>query len=398
MAFVDRPNKDALSKAIDIFLDEMRPYLIRCLSNLPGTCASDAIVGTLGNERAERFAENSRSGDLHSALEVSYFLPLVSNYWEDVFAFHFRNDVKILSLLKSVTYARNNVSHPPHLRDLDRSETLEHLGQIVDLLGGLRAREAIKAVSRIRADLEKPGAVAQGEESKFKKMEEQYRKAVSAKGEVEEFLCASKSALEETVAKLREESSACRSAEEKVQELQATISRTDEETQRQMEVRRKAEEQAMAEAVARQKAELAAQASEAALKEEEGRTRSTSAELKIAEERIRELEKEIQERSTSVQRVLSDTPFDRRSAEYELWLVDEILSERTSRDLLRQYAGDSRLEGRLVYFVNAAASDMTATQWQGYVSNRQKALLRNGKNRTNPLDRQRSHGHLGLSH
>ena len=399
MPVIDRTNKDALTGAIDIFLDEMRPFVTRCLARVPGRTEQAAIEQSLPSDKAVCFALNlRRNDDLESAIEVSFFQQLVRHYWEDVFSAWLSNDWGITDMLGAITDARNKVSHPPHLRDLELDYTLEHLNFIAKVLGAIGARQAQEAVSKKRTFLENPEEEIEEQERYLERLEEQFDNAVVALQEAEAWLTAVETDLKVANEELNKEVTTRKTAEEKAEDAQAALCRADEETQREMAARREAEEEAKAEADSRQKAELAAQASEAALKEEEGRTRSTSAELKIAEERIRELEKENQERSTSVQRVLSDTPFDRRSADYELWLIDEILSGRTSRSLLRQHAGDGQLGGRLVYFVNAAASDMTTTAWQGYVTNRQKALLRNGKNRTNPLDRQRSHGHLGLSH
>ena len=47
MVAISRPNRDALAKAIDIFRDEMRPFLIESLRQTPGLKAEEAIRQSL---------------------------------------------------------------------------------------------------------------------------------------------------------------------------------------------------------------------------------------------------------------------------------------------------------------------------------------------------------------
>ena len=46
-----RPNRDALSEAIDIYRDAMRPFILRRLRQVRGTTIDKAITFALGDRR-----------------------------------------------------------------------------------------------------------------------------------------------------------------------------------------------------------------------------------------------------------------------------------------------------------------------------------------------------------
>ncbi len=455
MSFIKRPNKNALAEAIDIYLDEMRSFLIRCLRQVPGASVEEAIERSLRNNLSESFAKNlGQSDDLPSALPVSFFQPIVGHYWEDVFSPQFGNHKKYLGMLSKVTNARNKVSHPPHLRDLDLDFTLEHLSLIVDVLGELRAWDAQRAVSDIRANLVNPEAEAGKKERIRKNLEEQFDMAIASQQETEVWLNAAESNLKEAKIKFQKEVSARENAEElamaqaiarqeaeqaaqtaesslkevedraqdaevamqeaekqvqteafarrraelEAQEADSARREADQQAQKEAIVREDAEQQALAEVTARNRAEKAAQTAESSLMETEERAQFAGIALEKAENRIRVLEQERYESRPALAHTQTGRPVDRSSASYELWLIDEILSERISRSLLRRYADDKQIDGRLVHYVNAAASDMTHTTWQNYVANRQQTLHRDRKNGASLPGRQQSSGHLGLHH
>lgn len=49
-----RPNRDALSEAIDIYRDAMRPFILRRLRQVRGTTLDKAITSALGDRRRLR--------------------------------------------------------------------------------------------------------------------------------------------------------------------------------------------------------------------------------------------------------------------------------------------------------------------------------------------------------
>ena len=156
MVTIDRPNKDALSSAIDIFRDAMRPFLIRCLRRVPRANVEEAIKRSLSSYQANNFDQAlQRSKDLASAIDVNLFPPLIQNNWRSVFSTEFKSDKTILSELWMITDARNQVSHPG-AQDLEEEYTRANLYLIANALGRINAPDQKKAVESIRADLVGP--------------------------------------------------------------------------------------------------------------------------------------------------------------------------------------------------------------------------------------------------
>ena len=150
-----RPNRNALSEAIDIFRDAMRPFLLRCFRRIPGTTVEAAIRQSLPTKQAENFdTALAPNNNLESALDVNFFPPLISNYtnWREVFSAEFNGDKTIQNELWLITEARNQVAHPS-TQDLDGEYTRTHLFHIADVLGRINAPEQKQAVEVIRSQL-----------------------------------------------------------------------------------------------------------------------------------------------------------------------------------------------------------------------------------------------------
>ena len=154
MVAINRPNRDALAKAIDTFRDEMRPFLIESLSQTPGLKAEEAIRQSLQLEHQTiDFDRNlKQNSDLESAIDVNHFPRLVEHHWRDVFSARFSGDKTVVRRLWFIKEVRNEVSHPP-ARDLDGNSTEECLSHIAYVLGKADAHEGKQSVERIRSAL-----------------------------------------------------------------------------------------------------------------------------------------------------------------------------------------------------------------------------------------------------
>ena len=154
MAEISRPNRDALARAIDIFRDVMRPFLIRCLVEAPGVSPTEAVRRTLRHE--QQVADFNRNleqrGDLESALDVNHFPRLVDDYSREVYAARLGGDRRILRRFWSVRGVRNEVAHPP-ARDLDAGIADGCLLDIAFLLGKAGEPQSKRAVEGIRHSL-----------------------------------------------------------------------------------------------------------------------------------------------------------------------------------------------------------------------------------------------------
>lgn len=202
--------------------------------------------------------------------------------------------------------------------------------------------------------------------------------------------------LDVTKWKLNEEESARKENEQRAKAADASISQLTNDLKREAAARREAEDRAKEEARGRQLAEQANLEERKAHRQTKKKLSTTDSISKRPQGHAGRMEKAVQESAALAKQVLSGKPFDLRTAQHELWLIDEILSGRLDRASLRQLAGDDRLSGRLVYFVQAASSEMNGAAWKGYVAGRQKALLRNGEHGAHLASQQR--GNLDRAH
>ena len=435
MSIVERPNKEALIKAIDIFRDDMRTFLVQSLGQAPARSERVAIEQALRNGQVDSFARNlSRAEDLESAIDVSYviFGRVVLSYWEEVFKQKLRGRRKFLDNLEKIVEARHRASHPPYRCDLDREYTIGRLCLIAKVLGWIRAGDSQVVVANIRKKLEnydtygvQDAAIVEAKdkesiaeaaarkdaeqraeiaEASISKVTVKLQRETEARRDAEELvdlaeasLTKTESDLDVTRGKLKKEKSARHEAEKRTQIAEASLCEAKKEIPMQVAARREAEENAKEEARARQMAERATLEKRTAFEQIKKEFSATKGELRIAQDRIKQIETAYQEKTVFAQHICITNPLDPRTAEYEQWLLDEIFSERLGRAELRALADDNRVSGRLVYFVQAAASDMNGKAWKGYLTGRRKALRRNRKISTFVANQQNSRL-LGATH
>ena len=152
MVTTDRPNKDALSDAIDIYRDAMRPFLLRRLRQVPGNTVDAAICAAVGDRRADEVKQRLGQGSkIDDVIDVNDFPHLVQRHWRE-FSDAFGDDKAIQSELWFINRARNSVSHPGS-QDLETEYTTAHLYHITNILGFINAPQQKNAVEDIRARL-----------------------------------------------------------------------------------------------------------------------------------------------------------------------------------------------------------------------------------------------------
>ena len=172
-----RPNKDALSDAIDIYRDAMRPFILHRLRRVPGTTVERAIDYALGDRRVDEINQKRRQGyGIEDLIDVNDFPHLVQRHWREVFSDAFGDDRTIQSELWLISRARNQVSHPG-TQDLEAEYTGVHLYHIANILGSINAPEQKKAVEDIRTGLivPTPGADDTGAHASGQQASEQPR-------------------------------------------------------------------------------------------------------------------------------------------------------------------------------------------------------------------------------
>ena len=153
MQIANRPNRDALMQAIDIYRDAMRPFILRQLRRVQGATVEELIERGLGGRQADEFyqklAENS---DIESAIDLNYFPRVVRDNWRGAFAQHFNDDPSVQNMLWLIKTARDQIAHPG-TQDIDAEYTRARLYDITDLLGRINAPDEKQAVEEIRDNL-----------------------------------------------------------------------------------------------------------------------------------------------------------------------------------------------------------------------------------------------------
>ena len=155
MNTISRPNRDALQKALDIYRDAMRPFLIRCLRQVRGMNVQNVISHSLGNRRADEFerALARSTGNVESAIDINDFPTLVSRNWHrETFETKLNGDKTFQNQLWLITDARNHTVHTG-TQDLDDDYTRTHLFLIADVLERIGASDGKQVVQSIRDEL-----------------------------------------------------------------------------------------------------------------------------------------------------------------------------------------------------------------------------------------------------
>ena len=155
MNTINRPNRDALQKALDIYRDAMRPFLVRCLKQIRGTNVEDVISRSLGNRRADEFerALNQPHGNVESTIDINDFPTLVSRNWRrETFETKLNYDKTFQNQLWLITDARNHTVHTG-TQDLEDDYTRTHLFLIANVLEKIGASDGKQVVQSIRDEL-----------------------------------------------------------------------------------------------------------------------------------------------------------------------------------------------------------------------------------------------------
>ena len=153
MQTTNRPNRDALMQAIDIYRDAMRPFIVRQLRRVQGTSVEELIERGLGNRQADEFNRRlAENNDIEASIDLNYFPKVIRDNWRGAFAQHFRDDLTVQSTLWLIKTARDQIAHPG-TQDIEGEYTRVHLYHIADLLGRINAPDKKQVVEEIRDNL-----------------------------------------------------------------------------------------------------------------------------------------------------------------------------------------------------------------------------------------------------
>lgn len=148
---VERPNRDALQQALDIYRDAMRPFIVRTLRQVQGQQVEDLIANSLHYNQADRFRQNlhEHDGSLEAAIDIGDFPNIIGRNWRDAFSRQFPGDNSVQSTAWLIKGSRDKAAHPAP-RDLDTEYARVHLFHIAEVLGLINRPNEKREVERIR--------------------------------------------------------------------------------------------------------------------------------------------------------------------------------------------------------------------------------------------------------
>ena len=157
----ERPNRDALNRAVDIFRDAMRAFVVRKMQCVFGGGAEEAIRSSLNDAGRKAFQRRRRRGEgVEGAIDLNAIPHIVDLYWKDVFGSAFEHDRSSLNLIRVIVDARNESSHPGG-KDLSVRYVESRLTDFAEVLGRIGAEEEKREVEGVRDRLRPPGLPSQ---------------------------------------------------------------------------------------------------------------------------------------------------------------------------------------------------------------------------------------------
>ena len=115
---IDRPNKNAVNGAMDIYRDAMRPFIAEPLGIDPGS------------------------------IDINDFPNLIERHWDNTFQQHFRMDRYVPDKLRIIVEGRNTAAHPG-LQDMDLPYAIMYMALISDALDSIGRSEERRRVLAI---------------------------------------------------------------------------------------------------------------------------------------------------------------------------------------------------------------------------------------------------------
>ena len=158
MAMINRPNKDALTKAVDIYRDAMRAFIVRQLKQVQGRKVEEMISDALRPESAIVFKEKLRNGiKIEGAIDVGMFPEILKEGWESAFRSVLKGDRYVLDASYRIRDARNAEAHPG-MDDIDKNDAVGWLSNIIGSLKRIHADDLAEEVEKIQNGLVSPAS------------------------------------------------------------------------------------------------------------------------------------------------------------------------------------------------------------------------------------------------
>ena len=153
MTTIDRPNRDALNRAIDIYRDAMRAFIVRNLKKVRGGKVVDHLCAALWKKEPQiRSALLPDHSNLDELFDVNDMPRIIRHFWQVVFNSAFTNPQGVESILNIVADNRNKAAHPGSA-DISQATAETGLEKVIEALGRINAPKEQQAVAQIRDQL-----------------------------------------------------------------------------------------------------------------------------------------------------------------------------------------------------------------------------------------------------
>ena len=151
----ERPNRDALNRAVDIFRDAMRPFIVLNMMEAHSDREKEAILESLQGGRRDDVEWSLEQGkSVEDSIDVGDLPHIVrkDENWSGVFRKAFKGERAVKHTLGQIADARNKAAHPGP-EDLGLEYVGSRLYDISDVLGRIDAPAEKLAVDEIRDSL-----------------------------------------------------------------------------------------------------------------------------------------------------------------------------------------------------------------------------------------------------
>ena len=148
MTIIERPNKNAVTDATDIYRDAMRPFTLRSLKRIRGMNAETAIRAALRDNQLIQFERNLADGRaVEDSIDISDIAQIIRRHWREAFQDSFPPGTDLRDSLSRITEIRNETSHP----ESDDMETKRAIDALDDISEVLRLANAPDEAARVEA-------------------------------------------------------------------------------------------------------------------------------------------------------------------------------------------------------------------------------------------------------
>lgn len=153
MTIIERPNKNAIIAAVDIYRDAMRPFVSRSLKRVRGMNVETAVRAALRDNSLTQFDRNLADGRaVEDSIDVSDIAQIIRRHWRDAFQGALPPGSDLRDSLSRITEIRNEASHPES-DDIEAKRAIDVLDDISEVLRAVNAPNEAARVESIRDGL-----------------------------------------------------------------------------------------------------------------------------------------------------------------------------------------------------------------------------------------------------